>query len=82
MIFKFNIGEVPKSISHLFMINRFFHNHNTISGGYLHTPLGRGEASYRTYSYIALIFGIICHKMYQSIFHIQNLIFSQILYSK
>ena len=54
MMFKFNIGEVPTPISELFMVNRFFHNHNTRtrSGGYLHTPLGRSEASYRTYSYI------------------------------
>ena len=51
-MFKFNIGEVPKPISDLFMVNRFFHNHNTRSGAYLHTPLGRSEASYLTFSYI------------------------------
>ena len=56
MMFKFNIGEAPKPISDLFMVNRFFHNHNTRSAGYLHTLLGRSEASYRT---------IIWHKMYQ-----------------
>ena len=38
---RFNIGEVSKPISDLFMVNR-----------YLHTPLGRSEASYRTFSYI------------------------------
>ena len=52
MIFKFNIGEIPKPISDLFMVNRFFHNHNTRSVGYLHTTLGRSEAGYRTFSYI------------------------------
>ena len=52
MMFKFNIGEVPKPISDLFMVNRFFHNHNTKSVGYLHTP----QASYRTFSYIGTHF--------------------------
>ena len=49
---KFNIGEVPKPISDLFVVNRFFHNHSTRSGGYLHTLLDSSEASYRTFSYI------------------------------
>ena len=53
MLLKLNIGEVPKQISDLFIINRLFHNHNTRSVGYLHTPLGRSEASYRTFSYIS-----------------------------
>ena len=52
MMFKFNNGEVPKPISDLFVLNRFFHNHNTKSVGYLQTPLGRRAASYRTFSYI------------------------------
>ena len=51
-MFKFNIGEAPKPISNKFMVNCFFHNHNTRSIGYLHTPLGRSEASYRTASFI------------------------------
>ena len=50
---RFNISEVPKAISHLFMVNRSFHNHNTRRVGYLHTPFGRSEASYRTFSYIS-----------------------------
>ena len=49
MLFKFNIGEVPKPISDLLMVNRFLHNHNTRSVGYHHTPLARSEASYRSY---------------------------------
>ena len=56
MMFKFDIGEVPKPISDLFRVNPFFHNHNTRSVGYLHTPLGRSEASYRTFSYIGIIY--------------------------
>ena len=52
VMFKLNIGEVPKPISELFLVNRLFHNHNTRRIGYLHTPLGRSEASYRTFSYI------------------------------
>ena len=30
MMFKFNNGEVPKPISDLFVLNRFFHNHNIL----------------------------------------------------
>ena len=52
MMFKFNIGEVPKPISDVFMVNLFFHNHNTIRVGYLHTSLGKSETSYRTFSYV------------------------------
>ena len=53
MMFKFNIGKVPKPISDLFMVNCFFfHNHNTRRAGYLRTQLGRSEASFRTFSYI------------------------------
>ena len=51
-MFNFNIGEVPKPISDLLMVNRLFHNHNTRRVGYLYTPLGRSEASYRTFIYI------------------------------
>ena len=50
-MFNFNIGEVPKPISDLLMVNRLFHNHNTRRVGYLYTPLGRSEASYGSFSY-------------------------------
>ena len=53
-MFKFNIGEVPKPISNLFMVSCFFHSHTTRSVGYLHTPLGKSEASYRTFNYIGI----------------------------
>ena len=49
MMYKYNIGEVPKPISDLCMVNCFVHKHNTRSGGYLHTSLGRSEARYRTF---------------------------------
>ena len=52
MMFKFNIGKVPKAISDIFTVNWFFHKQNTRSVGYLHTPFGKSEDSYSTFSYI------------------------------
>ena len=51
LMFKYSPGLVPMPIKTLFAKNNQFHNYNTRQSGSLHSSLGRGEASYRTFSF-------------------------------
>ena len=51
LMHKYSIGEVPSPISFLFRTNITYHEHNTRSASCLHTPIGRSEAIYQTFSY-------------------------------
>ena len=76
MMFKLNIGEVPKPISDLFIVNRFFSITIILEALVIFTlHLVEVKLVIVHLAISALIFGIICHKMYQSMFHIQNLNF-------
>ena len=51
LMYKYSIGEVPSPISLLFRTNITYHEHNTRRASCLHTPIGRSEAIYQTFSY-------------------------------
>ena len=51
LMYKYSIGEVPSPISLLFRTNITYHEHNTRHASCLHTPIGRSEAIYQTFSY-------------------------------
>ena len=51
LMYKYSIGEVPSPISLLFRTNITYHEHNTRRDSCLHTPIGRSEAIYQTFSY-------------------------------
>ena len=46
MMFKLEIGDVPKPISDLFQTNNNYHSYGTRSSQSLHTPISRSEAIY------------------------------------
>ena len=50
LMYKYSIGEVPSPISLLFMTNITYREHNTRRTICLHTPIGRSEAIYQTFS--------------------------------
>ena len=59
LMYKYSISEVPSPISFLFMTNITYHEHNTRRASCLHTPVGKSEAFYQTFSYGGVnIFGI------------------------
>ena len=51
LMYKYSIGEVPSPIPLLFRTNITYHEHNTRLASCLHTPIGRSEAIYQTFSY-------------------------------
>ena len=51
IMFKNEIGLVPKPISQLFTRNSDYHDYNTRHGSSLHLLVGRGEAIYRSFSF-------------------------------
>ena len=51
MMFKRSIGVLPLPVSALFQYNSVIHAHNTRSIKFIHTPIGRSEATYRTFAY-------------------------------
>ena len=51
LMYKYSIGEVPSPIFLLFRTNITYHEHNTRRASCLHTPIGRSEAIYQTFSY-------------------------------
>ena len=51
MMFKCCIGVLPSPVSALFQYNSVIHTHNTRRSKFIHTPIGRSEATYRTFSY-------------------------------
>ena len=51
LMYKYSIGEVPSPISLIFRTNITYHEHNTRRASCLHTPIGRSEAIYQTFSY-------------------------------
>ena len=84
MMFKFNICEVPKAISDLFMVNYFSHNHilETLENNF-HTPLGRNEVSYCTFSYIGThIWNHMSQNVSINVSYSKFKFFNKILYSK
>ena len=51
MMFKCSIGVLPSAVSAFFQYNSVIHTHNTRRSKFIHTPIGRSEATYRTFSY-------------------------------
>ena len=51
IMFKNEVGLVPKPISQLFTRNNEYHDYNARHSGSLHLSVGRGEAIYRTFSF-------------------------------
>ena len=51
IMFKNEIGLVPKPISQLFTRNSEYHDYNTRHSSSLHLSVGRGEAIYRSFSF-------------------------------
>ena len=51
MMFKCSIGVLSLPVSALFQYNSVIHTHNTRRSKFIHTPIGRSEATYRTFSY-------------------------------
>ena len=54
-MFKHNIGIVPKPIASLFTKKSEIHNYNTRHCSSLHPAIGKSEATYRTFSYHAIL---------------------------
>ena len=50
-MFKYIIGVIPLPISALFQYNSVIHTDNTRRSKFIHTPTGKSEATYRTFSY-------------------------------
>ena len=55
MMFKHNFGIVPKPISSLFTKKSEIHNYNTRHSSSLHPAIGKSEATYRTFTYHAIL---------------------------
>ena len=51
IMFKNEVGLVPKPISQLFTRNSEYHDYNTRPSSSLHLSVGRGEAIYRSFSF-------------------------------
>ena len=51
MMFKCSIGVLPLPVSALFQYNSVIHTHNNRSSKFIHTSIGRSEATYRTFAY-------------------------------
>ena len=51
MMFKCSIGVLPSPVSAPFQYNSVIHTHNTRRSKFIHTPIGRSEATYRTFYY-------------------------------
>ena len=51
LMFKCSIRVLPLPVSALFQYNSVNHTHNTRISKFIHTPIGRSEATYRTFSY-------------------------------
>ena len=69
MMFKCSIGVLPLPVSALFQYNSVIHTHNTRRSKFIHTPIGRSEATYRISLKVVHIFGIISLKMFPQMFH-------------
>ena len=50
-MYKYFLDEVPSLNYFLFWTNITYHEHNTRRASCLHTPIGRSEAIYQTFSY-------------------------------
>ena len=46
----YRIADI-QPVSALFQYNSVIHTHNTRRSKFIHTPIGRSEATYRTFSY-------------------------------
>ena len=55
LMFKHNIGIVRKPIASLFTKKSEIHNYNTRHCSSLHPAIGKSEATYRTFSYHAIL---------------------------
>ena len=51
MMFKCSIGVLPSLVSALFQYNSIIHTHNTGRSKFILTPIGRSEATFRTFYY-------------------------------
>ena len=70
MMFKCSIGVLPSPVSAVFQYNSIIHTHNNRRSNFIHTPIGRSEATYRTFSYhMVHTFEIIFLEMFPQIFH-------------
>ena len=51
LIFKISKCDVPKHLHALFRTNNSYHNYQTRRSEYIHVPIGRTEAIYKTFCY-------------------------------
>ena len=49
MMFKCSIGVLPLPVSAFFQYNYVIHTHSTRRSTFIHTSIGRSEATYRIY---------------------------------
>ena len=71
MMFKCSIGVFPSPVSALFQYNSVIHSHthNTRRSKFIHTPIARSEATYRTFSYRGAHIWWNHLKMFPQMFH-------------
>ena len=81
-MFKHNIGIVPKPIASLFTKKSEIHNYNTRHCSSLHPAIGKSEATYRTFSYHAILIWnylskLICTNVTLACFKKRSLVYLQ-----
>ena len=69
MMFKCSIGVLPLPVSAPFQYNSVIHTRNTRRSKFIHTLIGRSEATYRTSLTVVHIFGIISLIMFPQMSH-------------
>ena len=82
LMFKHNIGIVPKPIASLFTKKSEIHNYNTRHCSSLHPAIGKSEATYRTFSYHAILIWnylskLICTNVTLACFKKRSLVYLQ-----
>ena len=83
-MFRIYKSDVPKPINILFRKNNTYHSYNTRRSDNLHTPVGRTEAIYKTFSFYGVhnmnLYGIM--KLYGIIWnHISSTIQTDVSYT-
>ena len=61
-MFKCSIRVLPLPVSALFQYSSAFHTHKTRRSKFIHTPIGRNEATSRTLSYRGAHISYACFK--------------------
>ena len=69
MMFKCSIGVLPLPVSAPFQYYPVIHTHNTRRSKFIHTPIGRSEATYRAFSYFLKLYLSKCsHRCFIHLF--------------